>query len=56
MLSFFANHRAEIVYLDSFLLPLAKQLALISQELDPHRQVSAVKIGINPVAHLLQKV
>jgi len=56
MLSFFANHRAVIVYLDSLLLPLAKRLALIFQELDPHRQVSAVKIGVDPVAHLLQKV
>ena len=56
MLCLFANHRAEIAYPHSFLLPLAKQLALIFQELDPRRQVSAVKIGVDPIAHLLQKV
>ena len=53
---FFNNHRAEIAYSHSFLLPLAKQLALISQELDPHRPVSAVKIGVDSITHLLQKV
>ncbi|MBA7576292.1 hypothetical protein ES708_18131 [subsurface metagenome] len=35
----------------SSLIPLAKQLALTSQEMDPHRQVSAFNIGVYPVAH-----